>query len=114
MKKTDNGKPEMRITESEIKAIKVAFEGNKELLKLMRKIFLPEFDPKAPLGQTVDLWSIKDIGSMSSDDVKIYFMARRELVMHIESQLLQLQALADTKLETVEEAMARLKLDSNK
>ena len=80
----------------------------------MRKIFLPEFDPKAPLGQTVDLWSIKDISSMSPDEVKVYFMARRELVMHIESQLLQLQALANTKLETVEEAMARLKLDSNK
>ena len=107
-------KPEMRITDEEIEAIKSAFQGNVKLLKIMRKIFLPEYDPKAPLGQTVDLWSVKDIGSMPPEEVKIYFLARKELIMHIEAQLMQLQILADTKLETIEEWTARNKKNSNK
>jgi hypothetical protein len=107
-------KPEMRITDEEIEAIKSAFQGNIKLLKIMRKIFLPEYDPKAPLGQTVDLWTIKDISSMPPEEVKIYFLARKDLIMHIESQLMQLQILAGTKLETMEEWTARNKKNSNK
>ena len=110
----DNGQPEMRITTEEIQMIKSAFTGNAALLKLMRKIFLPEYDPKAPLGQSVDLWTIKDISAMSPEEVKIYFLARRDLILHIESNLLQLQHLANTKLESVEEALIRLKKDSSK
>ena len=110
----DNGQPEMRITTEEIQMIKSAFTGNTALLKLMRKIFLPEYDPKAPLGQSVDLWTIKDISAMSPEEVKIYFLARRDLILHIESNLLQLQHLANTKLESVEEALIRLKKDSTK
>ena len=110
----DTGQPEMRITTEEIQMIKSAFTGNVALLKLMRKIFLPEYDPKAPLGQSVDLWTIKDISAMSPEEVKIYFLARRDLILHIESNLLQLQHLANTNLETVEEALARTKKNSSK
>lgn len=114
MSNKDNGQPEMRISKEEIEVIKSAFKGNTALLKLMRKIFLPEFDPKSPLGQTVDLWTIKDISTMSPEEVKIYFLARRDLILHVESNLMQLQHLAETKLESVEEALARLKKDSSK
>lgn len=113
-KENKTGKPEMRITDDERKTIKAAFQGNVNLLKLLRKIFLPEYDPNAPLGQTVDMWSIKDISETPAEVVKTYFMARRELILHIESQLIQLQILAETPLETLEEAMARVGKDSTK
>lgn len=104
----------MRITEDEIKLIQASFKGNVALLKIMRKVFLPEYDPESPLGQTVDLWSIADLSNVSPEECKIYFTARRALIMHMESQLLQLQILSETVLETPEEAKKRLKLDSTK
>lgn len=30
--------------------------GKKEMVVMLRKFFLPELDPKAPIGQTIDLW----------------------------------------------------------
>ncbi|KKQ75521.1 MAG: hypothetical protein US97_C0039G0010 [Microgenomates group bacterium GW2011_GWF1_38_5] len=103
----------MRITPEEKTVIEQTFGNNTKLLKLMRKIFLPEYDPSAPVGQVVDLWTIKDISSMTPEEVKVYFMTRRDLILHIESQLMQLQALSQ-KTETVEEALKRQKKDSTK
>lgn len=105
---------EMRISTEEVRLIQSVFKDNDKLLKLMRKIFLPSYDPNAPIGETVDLWSIKDIGNMHPDEVKIYFMARRELIMHVESQILQLRALAQMVIEEPVEAAARRKKDSAK
>jgi len=42
---------QMRFTESELDLIRRTFKGNEALLKLLRKVFLPEIDPDAPLGQ---------------------------------------------------------------
>ena len=103
---------EMRITPEEKTTIEQTFGNNPKLLKLMRKIFLPEYDPNAPIGQTVDLWTVKDISVMTPEEVKTYFMARRDLIMHIESQLMQLKVLSQ-KTETVGEVMKRMKKNSN-
>ena len=104
----------MRITEDEIRTIKQVFKDNDALLKLLRKIFLPEYDPKAPIAQTVDLWSVKDISSMTPEECKIYFLARKDLIMHVEAQIQQLKLLADMKTETKEEKESRLRKDSLK
>ena len=104
---------DMRITPEEKKVIEDTFGGNVKLLKLLRKIFLPVFDPNAPIGQTVDLWSMKDISGMAPEDVKVYFLARQQLILHVEAQIMQLKSLAE-KTETVEEALERMKKDSSK
>ena len=106
-------KNEMRITPEEKSIIEQTFGGNTKLLKLMRKIFLPEYDPSAPLGQAVDLWTTKDVSQMTPEEAKIYFMARRDLILHVESQLLQLYSLSQ-KVETAEEVLERMKKNSTK
>ena len=105
---------QMRITPDEIQLLQMHFKDNPMLLKLLRKLFLPEFDPNAPLGQSVDLWTIKDISSMTPEECKIYFWTRRDLIMHIESQLLQIDSLAGMKLESPKEKESRIKKDSQK
>ena len=106
-------KDEMRITPEEKKVIEDTFGDNVRLLKLLRKIFLPVYDPEAPVGQTVDLWTIRGIESMSPEEAKVHMLARQSLIMHVESQILQLQALSK-KTETVEEALKRQSKDSSK
>lgn len=104
---------DMRITPEEKKSIEDTFGGNDRLLKLLRKIFLPAYDPNAPIGQTVDLWSMKDITGMAPEEAKIYFLTRQQLILHVEAQLMQLKVLAK-KEETVEDVMKRMQKDSSK
>ncbi len=111
---TKNYGREMRITEDEIKIIKSAFKGNEKLVKLLRKIFLPEISPDSPIGQNVDLWMTIPTGQMSQDQIVVNLMARNQLIQHIESQLLQLKILAETDAKTLEEAQEAMKRDSNK
>ena len=106
-------KNEMRITPEEKTVIEQTFGNNTKLLKVLRKIFLPVYDPEAPIGQTVDLWSMRGLDEMPPEQLKIHILARQSLIMHVESQLLQLQALSQ-KTETVEEALKRMKKDSTK
>lgn len=108
-----NGK-QMRLTSDELKLIKATFFDNEPLVRLLRKLFLPEYDPNAPVGQTVDLWTIKDPASMSPEECQVYFWTRRDLILHVESQLLQIESLSKMKLETEEEAEARKQKDSTK
>lgn len=104
----------MRISGQEIELIKQTFKGNEQLLKLMRKIFLPEVTANAPLGQQIDLWMTIPLGQMSTEQAIINLTARNQLIQHIESQLLQLKILAETDAKTLEEAKEALKKDSNK
>ncbi len=118
MGKSENGGnsqgQQMRITPSERALISNTFKSQDELLRVMRKIFLPELDPKAPLGQIIDLWmTIKQEG-LSPEEKLINIQARNQLIMHIEQCLMQLQLIAETEDETPEQALERLKKDSAK
>ena len=104
----------MRITEEEIKLIKSAYKDNDALLKLLRKIFLPEITAEAPLGENIDLWMTTPVKDMTPDGALINIIARNNLIQHIESQLLQLRILANTEAKTLEEAREAAKKDSNK
>ncbi len=85
------------------------------MLKLLRKVFLPELDPDAPLGQIIDLWMTIPVNQYPSDQQAIInLLARNQLIMHIEQQLMQLQKLAETEEETEEEKKERIKKDSVK
>lgn len=105
---------EMRITPDEIKIIKDTFKDNLPLLKILRKIFLPAFDPNAPLGQTVDLWMGIQTEGKTDAEIARNTLVREQLIKHVESQLIQLNFLAEVKEETEEETKKRQEKDSNK
>lgn len=105
---------QMRFTESELSIIKATFKGNEDLLRLMRKVFLPEIDPTAPLGQMIDLWMTVKIDDVLPEQAIINIKARNQLVQHIDQMLMALKMLAETTASTPEEALMKLKKDSSK
>ena len=105
---------QMRFTENELAIIRNTFKGNTDLLLLLRKVFLPELDPKAPLGQMIDLWMSLPVKEMSAQEAQVNILARNSLIMHIEQQLMQLYALAEQENMTVDELLERNKKDSTK
>ena len=105
---------EMRIKPEEVDMIKSAFKGNETLLKVLRKVFLPELSPDTPLGQQIDLWMTVPLQNLDPDQAMINIIARNQLIQHVEGQLLQLKILAETDAKTLEEAREALKKDSNK
>lgn len=107
-------KQEMRISDEELQLLKNTFSGNNDLLKLLRKVFLPEISSKAPFGQNIDLWMTVKIDDLSPEEAIINLKARNILINHIEQQLLQLYLLAGMKEETVEETKKRLSKNSSK
>ena len=114
----DKGK-QMRFADEELALIKATFGGsdggvNETLLKLLRKVFLPEYDPTAPVGQAVDLWMTLDVRSLSPDEAYVRLLARNELISHVDQQLMQIQFLAAMKDETVDERNRRIAKDSVK
>lgn len=103
---------EMRFTKEELEMLKGAFKGNDKLLKLLRKVFLPEYDYEAPLGQVIDLWLSLPVEGISPQEAQTKLIARNQLIMHIEQQLIQLDALANERQLTPEEIAKRAKQNS--
>jgi hypothetical protein len=95
MVEENKGGQQMRFSNEELSLIKSTFKNNTDLLKLMRKVFLPEIDPKAPLGQMIDLWMTVPVKEMTAEQAQVNILARNSLIMHIEQMLLQLHALAE-------------------
>lgn len=104
----------MRFTDDEIAIAKATFKGNDRLLKLLRKVFLPEYDPNAPLGQVIDLWMTLDVTNKHPDEVRTNILARNQLITHIEQQLMQLKFLAELNEPTEAERKEKAKKDSSK
>jgi len=86
---------QMRITPEERELIKRTFSGNETLLKLLRKIFLPELDPTAPIGQMIDLWMTVHTQELSAEEALINLKARNTLITHVDQQLLTLKLIAE-------------------
>lgn len=107
-------KGEMRLNDTDLSMIKNTFAGKDELLKVIRKIFLPEITADAPIGQSLDLWMTLKVEDMSPEDALINIKARNTVIQHVEMCLNQLKVLAGMKEESVEETKKRLKKDSNK
>lgn len=105
---------QMRITDDELSVIKGLFADNEDALKVMRKIFLPEIDYSAPLGQIVDVWLPVEIDDVTPEQAIINIKARKTLITHIETCLLQLRNLAGSKVDSVEQTKKKLMQNSNK
>lgn len=108
------GNKEMRITDEELQTIKSMFADNLPGLKLLRKMFLPEVNATAPLGQNFDLWMTMKVEDQTPEQIISNIKARNTLIQHVESVLMQLNSLAGQKTETVEETKARLAANSTK
>lgn len=110
----EKAKGEMRITDAELGLLKMTFAENDVLLKLMRKIFLPEIDMDAPIGSQVDLWMTLKIEDLTPEQAMINIKARNQLITHLEMCLHQIKVLAGQKSETPEQTRERLAKDSSK
>lgn len=97
----------MRFTKEEVEVLKGAFAGNERLLKLLRKVFLPEYEYDAPLGQVVDLWMSVPVEGLTPEEAIIKLTARNQLIMHTEQQILQLHALVNAEELSPEELAKR-------
>lgn len=84
----------MRFTSDELALIKSVFK-EENILKVLRKVFLPEIDPNAPLGQIIDLWMTVDVRNMEPQQAMTRLIARNELIAHVDQQLMQLKVLAN-------------------
>lgn len=91
----DNKGSQMRITPTELSILKNTFRGNEELVRLMRKLFLPELEAYAPIGQNIDLWMTVKIDEMSPEQALINLKARNQLISHVESCLNTIKILSD-------------------
>jgi hypothetical protein len=105
---------QMRITPTEISVLKNTFKGNEELLRLMRKIFLPELDPFAPLGQNMDLWLTIPADQLTNEQIVVNLKARNMLITHLDQMLLQIKSLVENVEDTPEQALKRIKQNSAK
>ncbi len=105
---------EMRLTNEDLATIKALYSDNVHALKVLRKVFLPEINPTAPIGQNFDLWMTMKIEDQTAEEALVNIKARNTLIQHVESCLMQLSLLAGQKEETVEETKARLAANSTK
>ncbi len=108
------GNKEMRITDDELATIKSMFADNLPGLKILRKLFLPEINANAPLGQNLDLWMTMKVEDQSPEAIITNLKARNTLISHVEQCLMQLNVLAGQKTETVDDTKARLAANSTK
>lgn len=109
----DKGR-QMRFSDEELALIKSTFKGNDKLLKLLRKVFLPEYDPQAPLGETIDLWMTLDLNSLPAEEALRRIYARNTVISHVEQRLIELATLSNLKEETASEKEERERKDSSK
>lgn len=107
-------KKEMRFNDAELQTIKDMFGNNPQRLKLMRKVFLPELERDAPLGQIIDLAMSINTKDKSPEEIAIAVQARNELISHVEQMLIQLNVLANAPSETESERKVRLEKNSTK
>jgi hypothetical protein len=105
---------EMRITDADLSLLKNTFAENEHLIKLLRKIFLPEITADAPIGQNLDLWMTIKLEDLTPEQIAINVKARNTVIQHVESCLSQIKILAGQKTETVEQTKENLKKNSSK
>ena len=105
-----------RFTPQELSLIRNTFKDKPELLKLVRKVMLPEIDTDAPLGQVIDMSLIEanEVKGLDLERAYVHLLARSLQINMMENGLMQLSILAEEKQETEAEEIARRKKDSLK
>jgi hypothetical protein len=73
------------ISEKEDIAIKTNF--NDDLIKVVRKAFLPTIDGDAPINQVIDLWMTIKIDDKNPEEADLFIKARAIVLDYIDQQL---------------------------
>lgn len=102
------------MTPEDVAAFKGMFADNKDGLKALRKIFLPELSTGNPINMNFDLWSKLDLTGLDAEQKLIKVEANQMLISHVEQCLGMINVLAGSKDETAEETLERLMMDSTK
>ena len=103
------------ITAQDRELIRNSFKDRQDLLKVIRKVFLPEYEIDREIGmEQVDLWMTIDIANLTPEQAYIKLIARNQLISHIEWALLRLYSISQEKELTEAEEIAKHKKDSMK
>ena len=96
--------------------LKQLFGGDESMMriKLLRKVFLPEYDPDAPIQQNVDLWMTVPLKELTLEEAMIRLYARNELITHVEAMLNQIAILSNKVEVTPQQLAERQRKDSGK
>ena len=92
----------MRFTDEELELLRNTFGGNEVLVKLMRKMFCPEVDLNAPIGQVIDIYSSVQTDGKKPEEIAVAVMARNFLWRHLEQCLMELTILANNTREDLD------------
>lgn len=112
-----NYEPEEYLSRGELELIQNTFRGNKELMKVLRKVMIPTiYDPELPIEQLAhDFYFSKTQWSqIPADEAKILAVARQEALEFIIGGLIKLNVIANEKQELPEDKETREKKDSTK
>lgn len=110
----DNQEP--YYTKDEIEWIKNTFKDNTFALKTLRKFFIPTLNNASPIGELHDMWfeDVDLLARMAPQDRELVILSRIKTIKHIESALMRLRIIAETKDDTEEERKRKNAKDSAK
>jgi hypothetical protein len=77
---------QLQTTDEEKKALE-EFKGNKGLMSLMHKCWLPTLDGDAPINQVVDLWMTLNIQPLTPETAQPHIEARGVVINYLTQQL---------------------------
>jgi hypothetical protein len=77
----------LTITADESSTLSYLIKNNVALQQVIRKIFLPEIDGDAPLGQQLDLWMTVQIADKTPELAHLLLQSRERLIKLIEQGL---------------------------
>lgn len=109
--------PDKYLSDEEIELLRNAFRYNPQLLKVLRKMFLPSMtDPELPNEELeADVFMKgKFWDQIPADEAKILIVARQDAVRYIMDCLVRLRSIAATDEEGAEAAKERAKKNSSK
>ncbi len=78
---------QLELREEEDVLIRSTFHGGKNLMDIVRQVFLPEIDGDSPLGQVIDLWMTIDIKDKDPADAFVQINAREIVIDYIRQQI---------------------------
>lgn len=81
---------QMNLSSSEERMIE-GISKNKDVQRVIKKVFLPSLDGDAPINQIVDLWLTLDIKGKDVDVVYHDALARQKLIQYLDEQLSRLK-----------------------
>jgi hypothetical protein len=96
-------------------AILINLKTNEDLLKIIRKTFLPTIDGDAPFNQVIDLWMTIELKNKDPKEAYTEIMAREKLISYLEQQLKVLEggvpSINDVQLSDLTKVLAKTKAD---